>query len=198
MTAYQGMEFYALSLSSRHSRSSYLNLFSDSNRTLIPLISPIITAQSIILKSLKSAAIEEIRRQLNTKVEDLQSLVDSGRASRDSSTKSSAGDKHETSRALMQNEMDQNQRVLSEALTLKRDFDRIDFEKNSASVQMGSMIKTQKGTFLISVGLGRVQVADEVIFAISLASPIGRALLGAKVGDRVAFHGQRFEILTIS
>ena len=150
------------------------------------------------MESLKTAALEEIRRQLNAKVEDLQILVDSGRESRDSSSKSSAGDKHETSRALMQNEMDQNKRVLSEALALKRDFDQIDYEKKHVSVQRGSLVKTQNGMFLISIGMGKVQIADESIFVISLASPIGRALHGAAIGDTITFQNKKFEILAIS
>ena len=46
----------------------------------------------------------------------------------------------------------------------------------------------------MSIGLGKIEVADAVIYAISIQAPIGQVLLHKKTGDRVRFQGKEIEI----
>ena len=63
---------------------------------------------------------------------------------------------------------------------------------------VGSLIKTDKGYFLISIGWGRIQIKDEFYFVISAGSPIGRLLQNKKKGDSVQFRNTTYDILSIS
>lgn len=72
-------------------------------------------------------------------------------------SKSSAGDKHETARAMMNLEQEKLERQYQELMTMKDRFDKINFESPIDKIQLGSLIETNKGFFLLSVGLGKVK-----------------------------------------
>ena len=63
---------------------------------------------------------------------------------------------------------------------------------------VGSLVKTDKGYFFISIGWGRIQIQDENYFVISIASPIGRLLKDTKKGDSVQFRNMSYDILSVS
>ena len=67
----------------------------------------------------------------------------------------------------------------------------------SQQVEYGSIVKTNLGTYFIAVGLGVVEVEQQKIFCISLASPIGQAIRDKKVGDKVNFQNRVIEILKV-
>jgi len=55
--------------------------------------------------------------------------------------------------------------------------------------EYGTVVKTDKETFFISVGVEQFYVADQSVFGISVQSPIYRAMKGKKVGDRFSYNG---------
>jgi len=55
--------------------------------------------------------------------------------------------------------------------------------------EYGTVVKTNKETFFISVGVEQFYVDDQPILGISVQSPIYRAMKGKKVGDRFSFNG---------
>ena len=63
--------------------------------------------------SIKQSIKSEVLRHLVLKIEDISTAITSLKESRDANTKSSAGDKHETSRAKIQIEIDQLSKQLS-------------------------------------------------------------------------------------
>ena len=69
-------------------------------------------------------------------------------------TKSSAGDKHETGRAMAQLEQEKNAQQLNEALALREQLNKIDPLQRSSSIQPGSFVKTNLGNFYISISAG--------------------------------------------
>ena len=109
--------------------------------------------------------------------------------SKSSATKSTAGDKHETGRAMMEREL-----ALAEAQKAKAQKQLLDIESMlgvsiSETVKSGSLVNTTKGRFLIGVALGKVETELGLCFAISQASPMGSLLFGKKVGDSVEWNG---------
>ena len=105
-------------------------------------------------------------------------MMEDAQESANSDTKSSAGDKHETSRAMAMLEKDKAAGQLNEASKLKQLLSRINPEKSDSEVGLGSLIKTNNGWFYISVGLGKVSVVNETVFCLSLASPLGKVIVG--------------------
>ena len=147
--------------------------------------------------SIKQSIKSEVLRQLVLKIEDITSAVNSLIESRDTNTKSSAGDKHETSRAKIQIEIDQLSRQLNHVQWQKNNLLNMDVNQIHNVADVGSLIKTDKGYFLISIGWGRIQIKNEYYFVISIGSPIGRLLKNKKKGDRIQFRDTAYELISV-
>ena len=148
--------------------------------------------------SIKQSIKSEVLRQLVLKIEDISTAVTSLTESRDANMKSSAGDKHETSRAKIQIEIDLLSKQLNHVQWQKNNLSNMDINQIHNVADVGSLIKTDKGYFLISIGWGRIQIRDEYYFVISVGSPIGRLLQNKKKGDSVQFRNTTYDILSIS
>ena len=148
--------------------------------------------------SIKQSIKSEVLRQLVLKIEDISTAIISLTESRDANMKSSTGDKHETSGAKIQIEIDQLSKQLNRVQWQKNNLSNMDINQIHNVADVGSLIKTDKGYFLISIGWGRIQIRDENYFVISVGSPIGRLLQNKKKGDIVQFRNITYDILSIS
>ena len=154
--------------------------------------------KEVILASIKQSIKSEVLRQLDLKIKDISNAIKSLSESRDSDTKSSAGDKHETSRAKIQVEIDQLSKQLINAQRQKNNLSIIDTSHLNIIADVGSLVETNKGYFFISTGWGRIQIQDENYFIISVESPIGRLLKNKKKGDSIQFRDTAYDILSVS
>jgi len=116
---------------------------------------------------------------------------------RNNETKSSAGDKYETGRAMMQIEEDNNSRQLIQAVQLKTQLQKIDLKKKSKKVELGSMVLTNRSAYFVSIGLGEIKFEAQSYYCISPASPIGLMLMDKKKGEKFEFRGVKHEITNI-
>lgn len=112
-------------------------------------------------------------------------------------TKSSAGDKYETSREMMQQETDRNMKQLNEANKLKVALNKINPNIVADKVETGSLVLTGNGNFYIAVSAGVLTVNNEKYFAISPASPIGLKLMGQKIGAEFKLNDKIYHIKTV-
>ena len=109
-------------------------------------------------------------------------------------TKSTAGDKHETALAMLQIEQENTARQLRELLLQKLTLDKIDPVISPITITIGSLVKTNKGYFYVSISLGKILVENLPIVAISAQSPLGRKLIGAKQFASIILNGNEFLI----
>lgn len=109
-------------------------------------------------------------------------------------TKSSAGDKHETGRAMAQLETEKLTTQLSEALKIEQTLSQINPEQDHKIIGLGSLVSTNNGSFYVSVSLGKIEIDNEIYFAVSAASPIGKMLLTKKEQDSFSFNGKSYVI----
>ena len=116
------------------------------------------------------------------------------RESRDSDTKSSAGDKFETGREMMQREMDKISASIDQSKNQLNFLSKINLNRPYSTVDLGCLIITDQGIYYISIGLGKVEINAEIIYAISLDSPIGQLFKGKRVGDELEFRGKTLKI----
>ncbi len=114
-----------------------------------------------------------------------------------SETKSSAGDKYETGRAMLQLEREKAGRQLAEIENLKEALSRIELDHNSSQIRMGSLVYTSNANYFLSVSLGLIQLEGFSAYAISSQTPIGMLLMGKTVEDTITFNGNSFTIKTI-
>ncbi|WP_297087865.1 GreA/GreB family elongation factor [uncultured Draconibacterium sp.] len=134
---------------------------------------------------------------IDERIERAQLAIASAKESRDGETKSSVGDKYETGRTLMQQEVEKNRVQLNQAERLKTELGNINLRKKHSCVEFGSLVNCKQNTYFISAALGQIEVDGRTCFCISLASPVGQALRHKKVGDTVNFRGKSITILTI-
>ena len=109
-------------------------------------------------------------------------------------TKSSAGDKYETGRAMMQQETDRNLGQLNEANKLKVALNSIGTGTPTTIAEAGSVVYTNNGNFYLAISAGSLIVDGIVYFAVSPASPIGLKLKGQKAGDKFSLNGMVYII----
>lgn len=147
--------------------------------------------------SLKNKLLQELHSRLGTQIETAQSAINSAKESKNNETKSTAGDKYETGRAMMQLEQEKNEMQLSKVLHSKSVLSQIDLEKKFDSVAFGSLVITDQGKYFIAIGIGKVKLEDETYFVISPDSPVGKLLLGKQIGEQVAFRNQKIEVQKI-
>jgi transcription elongation GreA/GreB family factor len=107
-------------------------------------------------------------------------------------TKSTAGDKHETALAMLQIEQANKRTQLQEALEQKALLEKIANVTNITKIVHGSLIKTNKGFFYMSVALGKAVVDDVAVIAISPQSPLGAKLMGLCVYDKVEINANAY------
>lgn len=147
--------------------------------------------------SIKDQVIDTIKSILDKKTNTLITDIKSAQEAKNNDTKSSAGDKFETGREMIQIEISKNEAQLGALQMSLRSLLSINSDIVSDRVDFGSLVITDNGTYLISLGLGQIKVKDEAYFAISLASPIGKALKDKKINDVVTFQNSSFTILDI-
>ena len=135
--------------------------------------------------------------QIKEKIKNLELLIRSTTDSRDTTNKSSAGDKHETSRAKIQTEIDNYSRQLELAINNLKIIEQIDSSKKYNIVAQGSLITTDKGTFLIAIGIGKLEIQSNTYFIISLLSPIGSLMKGMSKNETFFFREINYYIKNI-
>ena len=143
---------------------------------------------------IKEDIIKEILKILDEKIEMAQQAIDSAKESRDNETKSSVGDKYETTRTMMQFELEKFQVQKSKAENQKNELLKINISKKYNKVELGSLVFTGAGKFFISIGLGKITVNNQTFFCISPASPIGKLLLGKHANETFIFQEKQINI----
>jgi len=127
-------------------------------------------------------------------IDTAQQAINDAIESSNDDTKSSAGDKYETGREMMQQEIDRNRKQLEEAKRQKSSLEQIEHQKHYDTVQTGSLVSTNFGKFYIAISRGQMQIEGVNYFAISAASPIGAKLMKQKRGYEFDFNGKTFKI----
>ena len=130
---------------------------------------------------MKSELLEIIHQKISEKIQKLEQLIAETRAS-NNDTKSSMGDKYETSREMLQQEINNLQIQLNEHLKSQQILKNINPNPHKI-VTLGSLVETEKGMFFIAISLGELSFNQEKIFVISAESPLAKAMNGKKVGE---------------
>ena len=137
----------------------------------------------------KLKILDVVKTKVTDKIRKLENLIEETRAS-NNDTKSSMGDKYETGREMLQQEINNLQRQLNESLQQQSWIQKISGEPSS-KVQTGALVKTDKGLFYISASVGEVIFENQKIMTVSAESPLVKAMTGLT-------KGQNFFVNTVS
>lgn len=127
----------------------------------------------------------------------LQQVLSDLKESGTNETKSTAGDKHETALAMLQIEQAQKREQLNIAVEQKAAVESINPSVASTAIVNGSLVKTDKCYFFISVALGKAIVDGITIIALSSQSPLGKQLMGLKANDTATINNTCYTIAGI-
>ncbi|SIQ78698.1 hypothetical protein [Chryseobacterium sp. RU33C] len=129
----------------------------------------------------KQEIINIIKAKTADKIRYFENLIAETRAS-NNDTKSSMGDKYETGREMLQQEINNLQRQLNEVLSQQAVLQKITSD-HSEKVQNGALVKTDKGLFYIAASMGEIVFENEKIMTVSAESPLVKVMHGKKTGE---------------
>ena len=134
---------------------------------------------------------------IELKLNDLQTEILELNQSVQNETKSSAGDKHETGRAMIQQEIDFANQRLKELQITESDFKKINPTIENKLINVGSLIETNIGLIYFTIALGKLKFNNLEVNVLSIQSPIGKLLKGKNVGDKIILNGKEIIIHSI-
>ena len=144
---------------------------------------------------IKKQLYQECINYINERNKTIKQIISSNKNDLLSETKSSAGDKHETGRAMIQLEMEKAGQQLTIVHQMKEILNKISLENTSEVICLGSLIITNKANYYLAISAGKITVEGMDYFAVSTNSPIGKQLLGKKPGDTIPYNNA--EVLEI-
>ena len=109
-------------------------------------------------------------------------------------TKSSMGDKHETSRSMNQLEQEKVSNQITELNKQLTILQQLNIQLKPVRIILGSLIQTNLGLLFIAVGLGKIKVDNTNVIVISAHSPLGLAFLSKSIGDNILLNDSQYSI----
>lgn len=147
--------------------------------------------------NLKGRLLDACRELVEQKSTLIQQELDAARNSGNEETKSSAGDKHETGRAMAQLAQENLSKQLQQVALLSKSLDELEPITELKSAKAGALIQTSSMCLFLGISLGKITVGDLMVYCISLASPVGQSILNKQKGDTYTLNGQSQTILDI-
>lgn len=144
--------------------------------------------------NIKEELYKKCELYVNKRLETVEKTIASHQKALQSETKSSAGDKHETGRAMLQLEMEKASQQLSGIAKMKETLAKINTISTSEVVRLGSVVETTSANYYISISAGLITFGTTKYFAVSSSSPIGKLILGKKEGESFDFNGTKSTI----
>lgn len=144
----------------------------------------------------------ELKKQLHAlclayvqqRMDAAQFAINEAQQATNDDTKSSAGDKYETGREMMQQETNRNLTQLNEANKLIVALNQISTAGNLTAAEAGSVVITNNGKFYLSISAGTLSLNGETYVAISPGSPIGLKMKGCKAGEEFSLNGKVYKV----
>jgi transcription elongation GreA/GreB family factor len=146
------------------------------------------------MQEIKSSLYQLCLKFIEERIETAEIALKQAREASNDDTKSSAGDKYETSREMMQQDIDRNKRLLIDAEQNQQILNSLKDTPHSDAARNGSLVITDQGSFYLSISAGQLHLDKDIYFAISAVSPIGKLLLGKFKGDKFDFNGKKYAI----
>ncbi|MDB0023197.1 GreA/GreB family elongation factor [Flavobacteriaceae bacterium] len=139
--------------------------------------------------NLKDLLFNHCENHINTKLKNYLKIDQELFKSLNEETKSSAGDKHETTRAMIQIEREKNSKRIKEIENSKKQLIVIkSVQLNNLKVSPGSIIFTSNNNYFISISSEIYSSDINKIYCVSTNTPIAKSYLGKKIGDIVTFN----------
>ena len=145
----------------------------------------------------KKELLSFISALIEKRISNSEEIIRSIEESIHSETKSTAGDKHDTTRELLHQERDKAAQNHKNQLMKRRTLIQLKNHQYQKKVEFGSLIHTNQGWVFIGLSIGNIQFRNEEVLCVSPVSPFAKALEGAVQGECVEFNNTSFIVETI-
>lgn len=149
------------------------------------------------MSSRKSILFGLCREAIRNKVGRLQALIQEAQQSANEETKSSAGDKYETGRAMVQLEIEKYAEQLNELQKQSLELEKVSAAPPQNNIGPAALVETSNGTFLIAVNAGEFALEGKKVYAISAQAPIAQKMIGLRQGDSFTMNGRAYSIMSV-
>lgn len=147
---------------------------------------------------MKRMAYQFCQKYVDSRIQRIQQQINEVEHSLTAEAKSTAGDKHETGRAMLQLEREKLGQQLLEAEKMKETLQKVPVVESTNKVALGSLIQTDKATYYIAISAGKVELDGTNVFCISAITPVAKAILGKEKGSSFTFNGTAHKVLNIN
>lgn len=134
---------------------------------------------------------------IDERIAVLRASITEARDAQQSDTKSSAGDKFETTREMMTQQIETLSLQLSEVEAQRNQLLPLANVSTSLQVQVGSIVITPAANFYVSVSVGAKRLNDDVFICLSPSSPLGKLLIGKTTGSELSFNEKSYRITQV-
>ena len=146
----------------------------------------------------KQEVIAAALKSVSNKIDRIKAELDDLNDGNAQNSKSTAGDKHDTERAMVHLEIEKLSTQLANEIGIRHDLEKINPILKTNQVSNGSMVHTNQGVFFIGASVGKVLIEDFELFFISVGSPLAKALIGKSTGDSIKLNMNNFIITGVS
>jgi hypothetical protein len=152
------------------------------------------TEKKVLLK-------QELHRMVLTRFEEriasLEASIRELQLSANDETKSSAGDKYETGRAMVHLEIEKLAQQLQASTMARRFVATVNVSEVADIVRPGAVVETTIGKFFFLVNAGDLTAAGNKFISISAESPLGKLLWHQSKGTQITLNGKLVGIINI-
>ena len=135
--------------------------------------------------------------RFDEKIASLETAIRELQLSANDETKSSAGDKYETGRAMVHLEIEKLAQQLQAATNARRFVAAVNVSEVADTVRPGAVVETTIGDFFYMVNGGDFIRAGNKFISISAESPLGKLLRHQWKGTEFTLNGKLFRIIDI-
>ena len=146
------------------------------------------------MSSLKQRVHDACNDSIRQKIKLLRTEIQEAQESANEETKSSAGDKYETGRAMAQLEIEKFASQLVELQKQELELGKISPGLTDAQVGVGSLVRTSQGVFYVAVNVGQITIDGVKIFSVSPQAPVATKMIGLAANDKFELNGRSFSI----
>lgn len=127
----------------------------------------------------------------------LKKAMDSLKEDLENESKSSAGDKYETGREMINIEWNKLSNQLNQYDQLFNVLSRLEAHQPNGNIMLGSIVFTEAANYFISVPVGEISAEEKKFYAIGAQAPVAKNLIGKKAGESFMLNGRSFKILEV-
>ncbi|MCG9971468.1 transcription elongation factor [Christiangramia crocea] len=150
------------------------------------------------MKTDRSDLIKACRNFLQQKTDVVLKAMDGLKEDLENESKSSAGDKYETGREMINIEWNKLSNQLNEYEKLGKVLNRVEDHKYNGRIVLGSMVNTDIASYFISIPAGEILTGNKKFYAVGIQAPVSQKLLGKEAGENFEINGRMIRITAVN